>query len=295
MKRRIKGWLKIGLLFTILAGLMSCEMIVDYEFPDQDPKVVVHSFISPGDTLVMVMLTWSKPITRGGFEFEPDFIGNAVVKISEEGGAPANLVYDNTRKLYVIPAAQFPVKEGKQYHLLVQVPGQDEITATTTVPGANNTIRLNRMDKTPDPYGAERLTVEYQFEDSPGSDNFYMATAYIRQLIFDWRNEDYRYEWAEIYRVSGEKFISNRGREGRTFVQRAEYYIYPEYPDEMPQVPSLNLMLVLLKTDEAYYRYHIKLEQHNPDNPFTEPTQAYTNIQGGLGVFASYAFFSVLY
>ena len=127
MKRRIKGWLKIGLLFTILAGLMSCEMIVDYEFPDQDPKVVVHSFISPGDTLVMVMLTWSKPITRGGFEFEPDFIGNAVVKISEEGGAPANLVYDNTRKLYVIPAAQFPVKEGKQYHLLVQVPGQDAV------------------------------------------------------------------------------------------------------------------------------------------------------------------------
>jgi len=45
---------------------------------------------------------------------------------------------------------------------------------------------------------------------------------------------------------------------------------------------------VLLNVDVHYYKYHKSLSSNNEDNPFAEPTLIYTNINGGLGVFAAY-------
>lgn len=41
-------------------------------------------------------------------------------------------------------------------------------------------------------------------------------------------------------------------------------------------------------SDENYYKYHRSLETSGNDNPFTEPSLVYTNINNGLGCFAAY-------
>lgn len=50
------------------------------------------------------------------------------------------------------------------------------------------------------------------------------------------------------------------------------------------------LTLSLLHTDENYYRYHdaVSRQQDVGDNPFAEPVQIPSNINGGLGCFAGY-------
>jgi hypothetical protein len=47
----------------------------------------------------------------------------------------------------------------------------------------------------------------------------------------------------------------------------------------------------LLSTDEAYFRYHRTLNQQrksSADDPFSEPVLIYSNLTGGLGVFAAF-------
>ena len=50
------------------------------------------------------------------------------------------------------------------------------------------------------------------------------------------------------------------------------------------------LVLYLLRTDEAYFRYHGSLRRQDDidGNPFAEPAPLYGNVTGGLGVFAAY-------
>jgi hypothetical protein len=59
--------------------------------------------------------------------------------------------------------------------------------------------------------------------------------------------------------------------------------MYPGYYD------SAFLKVYLLNTCKPYYQYHKSLENYNDgENPFAEPTPIYSNIEGGLGVFAAY-------
>ncbi|WP_019988719.1 DUF4249 domain-containing protein [Rudanella lutea] len=53
---------------------------------------------------------------------------------------------------------------------------------------------------------------------------------------------------------------------------------------------SAELTVSLLHTDETYYRYHeaIPRQQESDGNPFAEPVQIPSNINGGLGCFAGF-------
>jgi hypothetical protein len=50
------------------------------------------------------------------------------------------------------------------------------------------------------------------------------------------------------------------------------------------------LQASLLHTDRHYYQYHLSVRgaSRSQDNPFAEPTLIYSNVTGGLGIFAAY-------
>jgi hypothetical protein len=59
---------------------------------------------------------------------------------------------------------------------------------------------------------------------------------------------------------------------------------------------SCFLKIYLLNTDKAYYDYQKSLEKYNSgEDPFTEPSPVYSNISGGLGIFAAYTVDSLIY
>lgn len=55
-------------------------------------------------------------------------------------------------------------------------------------------------------------------------------------------------------------------------------------------VLDITLHAYLLHTDEHYFLYHrsVRNASYSQDNPFAEPVLVYTNVEGGLGVFAAY-------
>ena len=288
--RKIKAQVIIWTPF--LAGLFlftACiELVTDIDFPDQEPKVVVHSFISPADTAAMVLLTWSKPISKPGND-GIQFIEDASVQINDLNGNMAQLLYDPVRKLYIVSTSEFQIFAGQQYELHVNVAGQPLINASAYVPFANQSLAFHRLDTLPSA-GLDRVVVEYSFTDKPGErENFYAPKAYRQIVVYDSENDTTKLHQIKMFTTYGENYISNNGKEGNTFQLRAETYIYndPFEPDGGQEVQN-PINILLLTTDEHYYKYHRALENYYPDDFFSEPVHIYSNIDGGLGVFAGY-------
>jgi hypothetical protein len=59
---------------------------------------------------------------------------------------------------------------------------------------------------------------------------------------------------------------------------------------------SAFLRIYLLSTDKPYYDFHKSLENFSlGDSPFSEPSFLYNNVNGGLGIFASYTLDSLIF
>ncbi len=264
------------------------ELVTDIDFPDQEPKVVVHSFISPADTATMVLLTWSKPVSKPDNE-RIRFIEDATVQINDRDGNPAQLHYDPERKLYSVSANEYQIHADQQYELRVDVPGHPPIHASAYVPLANNSLTLEKLDTLPGEWH-DRIMLEYSFTDEPGDrENFYAPGAYRQVEVYDWENDTTKLHQIWIYVTYGDKYISNTGKEGNTFLIRAEAHIHigPDGPNDDPGEND-QISILLLTTDEHYYKYHRALENYYEDDFFSEPVHLYSNIDGGLGIFAGY-------
>jgi hypothetical protein len=91
--------------------------------------------------------------------------------------------------------------------------------------------------------------------------------------------------------------VSNdAGRDGKKFIIRSIEFqpVHLDYEGSSPD--SAFLRVYLLSTDKPYYDFHKSAENFSlGDGPFTEPTLLYSNVSGGLGIFASYTLDSLIY
>lgn len=288
-KKGVPAILIVMLAIVMAASLGSCTDIVsNIDFPDTEPKIVVHAFISPADTAVQVMLSWSNPISKGASMDTVRYIENATVRMAETGKAFSTLAFHQGKKVYALPASMFPIETGKHYSLNVDVPGHNTVAGSCYIPPANHTLALEKIEREKTEW-SEIIRVEFSFSDIPGeNENFYTMAAYLNSQTYIMYDDTVQIEAQRFHTISGESYISNKGREGRKFITRAEGYHYkfdwlrpPGSIDDSPPV-----YLLLLTTDEHYYHYHKTLENYHPNNPFAEPVLIYSNIEGGLGVFA---------
>lgn len=282
--------MKIVMLATAVATCLgSCtDIVTNIGFPDTEPKIVVHAFISPADTAVQVLLSWSNPISGGTSMDTVRYIENATVRIAETGKSFSTLAFHPGKKVYALPTSLFPLEAGKHYSLNVDVPGHNTLTGNCHIPPPNNTLAVEKIEREKTEW-SEIIRVEFSFSDIPGeTENFYAMAAYLNAQTYIMDEDTVQIEAQRFHTISGEGYISNKGREGRKFITRAEGYHYKfdwlRPPDNYNDSPPVHLLL--LTTDEHYYHYHKALEHYRPDNPFAEPVLIYTNIEGGLGVFA---------
>ncbi len=290
----IARWKKhFPLIATILLAwcATSCvEMVTNVDFPEQDPKVVVHAFLSPADTAAMVMLTWSIPITESHHHGDLRFIDNAQVFITDKKQADTQLVYNASRKLYTVSTDVFRIEADQSYHLRVEVPGKPMVTASCYVPPPNNSLHFINIDTIPNAWSS-RILVDYGFTDIPQSKiNYYAALVYRDVLAQDHASDSIYSRKIAFTPVGGDRYFSNIGLEGHDFRLRAEsqYYDYGWDDDEDGFSHPRTITLLLMTVDEHYFRYHRALENHYPEDYFFEASHVYSNVDGGLGVFAGY-------
>lgn len=319
----IFAFILLSLACTMSCETLVGEVSPD-KLPKLEEKLVVNSFISPQDTLVRVIVTTSSPIftpaknTFGGFViingdttfFGNDaFVNNAKVSMGN-GEKTIELTYNSAEKWYEFrpSTSTIRIEAEKEYFLtvshdnrtaqascvvpqrrdnFVQVlakteentfrfsgqPDQKNLTLTATV-----FVDINK--ETPTYYrlrGDVAVDLE-QLEFSQGQEPEFVTRRSYRSVFFE--NQGI---------IDGTDITLSRSqtKSGTAFFSSPSTFIGGEriFSEKYPEVRSLYVELMTI--NEPYFKYYKSIADFNGDNPFIEPTPIYTNIQGGLGVFAA--------
>ena len=263
--------------------LSSCEemMITEIEAPPSEPKLVVFSVISPQDSVIEVKVHKSNPLFNrvtyqwGEDRFPP--VIDATVLLSGEGQS-VTIPYNTEFETYRIDRSAINIKANGFYELKVMAPGFAQVTAECNVPEQTPPdIEITGSGMTEET-GMEEWYFEFKFKDLPEIGHYYLITA------GGIHHDQYMGEDGQTYVYStgfkqGNSLVNDKSNDGG-------YFNYRTYPISLYYVDSNNVWISLSLIDESYYKYAQSIYDFQNENPFSEPTPVYSNIKGGLGVFA---------
>lgn len=258
----------------ILIFLSSCEKDADVKLPTVESKLVINSFISPQDTIVTVEVTLSQPLYNNPNSGQYSSITNATVQIND-GVNTQTLVYNSTKNYYFISTSLLPILVGNTYFLTVSTPDGKNVSASAVIPSSNSTLTFSSQQVN-NPSNHDKYIIEASWNDAAGTEDYYRLSFYNRYFYTGSNNDT-------AYSNSYSNLFSDKGSDGRIFNQNFEVYKSPF------NMGSDGGELYLIHASKEYYLFHTKLtDAGNGGNPFSEPVQMYSNINGGYGVFAGF-------
>lgn len=274
--------MKILTFISILSiiFLLSCEKDANITLPEYNPKLVVHSFISPDDTIIKVHVSatlgifGADTIYLENEEIYPEYLPAQVTLI--DGLTEVQFSSRNSKGFCY---AKYKIEAGKDYKLLVQCSGYPDASANCKVPPINDlSISLDTIVKVYNTsygiYYEKKLLVN--FTDLAGKNNFYSVYGVDRGL--DYVNPMFMETQGDSDTDSEMiRYISDNLSNGKTI---STVFSFNE-PD--------SLEAFILETDEHYYNYYTSWARYkDSDQIFTEFSPVYTNLKNGFGIFASY-------
>jgi hypothetical protein len=301
----IRLWVKLAVVLGGLLSVAGCESDANVEVPQSQPRLVLSCFLSPQDTMLTVTVSKSVPIYGNADTGNPNrTVNDATVTLSDGNiSVVLNLTQPNTG-IYATRASNLPILAGRTYFLNVTAPGGFQAEAFCTIPARRNEaitqIRLDSTIRNTDfRYTEYSLSVEWQ--DAPGEGDYYRLFAERPGSVqrgFDPSNPgktDTLYY--SIGFDQGEVFTRDAGQDGRKFIVRNGLFtsLYDPSGSGEPDRMERKINVVLMTTDRGYYEFHRALANYVGDNPFSEPTLLYSNVQGGLGIMAGYQRFTTIF
>lgn len=295
----------IIILSLIIITMASCQKdATNVKLPPAKIQLVVQSFISPQDTLIRVYVSESAPIfghkqqnNWGMINSLPD----AKVEITHNS-IVYNLVFDANEQAYIIDTLQLKIIAGETYNIKVSR-GAEIVTATCTVPAPLPfDLSLDKIELKAeiDPQTKDTLNMFYRlatsFTDLNTPTDYYRlhisSNSQVWEYLYDGQgnivdsvlndHENYAY-----FENSEQELVSDEEYQNKRVLQNSTIYLNDRHSG---QIVSSTITFGMMHTDVNYYKYHTSAEAHlrNQGNPFAEPSLVFTNIQGGLGIFAAY-------
>lgn len=259
---------RIFFLFVSLAFL-SCEKEADVPLPSTKPKLVLFSFLSNENAQQTAYVSISSPVI-GNYQ-EPRTITDARVYLVSETGERVDFNYFWQNGFYVSPLSAIAIEPGKSYTVYA-VLNNDSVWGTTRVPLQAASFSEYGKTKIPSPFEWEqKRRISCKWTDIPGQENYYRITLDPKP---DFPSEGVD----ELYNG----FFSDRLQDGKTIANSFEINVYNPDPNQTKY--TLNLVT----SDMPYYEYHRRRVNYFGDDPFSEPSPMYNNVNGGLGVVGSY-------
>lgn len=324
-RKYIQLLLLVAGMAALLSCETLVNTIPESKLPKTESQLTLFAFISPQDTLIRVQVGQTRPVfseipvsyspimvmTDGDTVYmNTDNIYTATVTISN-GNTRATIPYRAADQSYTLPASQFPIRAGETYTLTV-VDGTRSAQASCTIPAAAVPITSYSLDTTISSAFGRRdttLNLTFYWKDLPGQENYYrlkafelyeysVVTANATELFlvekrrqhrfyFSWSRSSGRSIYQSDANLDGAEFSSPPGDKRVENNQTFQQLIRNAAPPEKGPA-QLGTYLQLLHTDRNYFLYHRSLQQTRGDNPFSEPALVYTNVKGGLGIFAGY-------
>lgn len=274
---------RIIVTLIIFISIVSCIDDVDnINLPRIEPKLVVQSFIEPNDSIKVIVwqsnpINYNLPIADIYSNNGMAGLREAIVTLRNSGDQIVEIPFVEELGMYVIPPTAYSIERGNTYHLKVSLPGYKEVRASTTVPDyvpILKEIKLNISNV--EEWNTTRATLTGRIADEAKKINFYALFHYNLIQFSNWTDT------INFQSLTKRELYNDRGYDGENIPFRIDY--------SLQNNDSLNFSLYVLSVDEHYYRFYQSLNniEDISENPFAESNHLYSNVEGGLGVFASY-------
>lgn len=263
----------ISLLVVFLTGCT--KTVTNIKLPSSEPKLVVGCFISPQDTMITVTLTRSNPIFGSNQNNSNNIaVSDASVVISTNTSS-SSIPFNNVNMAYQLSPNVFPITAGQTYSLTVSTPKGENASASCTVP--SSTIASITVDCIDTAVSSFQKKINIRWDDISNETNYYKAAALINETNsaagYDTYNIMYdEYSLKNDVDKNGKEFISKMT--GYSYANAAQFKTFYH--------------LYVMNIDIEYYKYQYSLNNYTFQDPFSEASPIYTNIKGGLGIFAAY-------
>lgn len=262
-----------------LAATSCTEDVSNINLPNSVPKIQVVGFISPNETIsIKVMRVEAIPYNKPPHvEVQNSVVSNAEVVIKNASTSQQVIIPFNAEKWNYIDSS-LSITPNTEYQILVKVDGFEPISASTTVPSANVSIINPKITSSLISIGGPKKYITAQIEDKAGEENSYrvIANAMLTETIV----HDGGIVTSQTFNTHiGDSYITDFNRDGEPI----------PFSMEMKGIGAYDTVVIrVLSTDINYYKYHQSLNSNNDIQIFSEPTEIFSNINNGLGIFSSY-------
>lgn len=285
--RNFTGLSRLQLLAFLLwlAGLNACTTDLEVVVPAAPPKLVVSGFISPESPVTEISVTKSASLLNNQENDRVNLIADAEVWLSN-GQDSVQLPFNGV-DLYT--DRSFKIVPGQTYTLRAYAPGGFAVKATCTVPVKRNTTLLTRIDSSEvGPQNEDGYyRVEARWEDLPGEGDYYRTHAVEATGPAGSSTVTSR----QTINFLDEPQVRDLGHDGRSWLLESDALF--DFAEMRTRGTLKFYDVYLFTTDRAYYEYHNSLYHYRMSNSFTDPMKLYSNVQGGLGIFAAYRLYTV--
>ena len=280
--------LRIIIIFSapLLLFISSCETEAkNVRLPDYNQKFVITSFISPSDRVSEITTDVTQRVFGDLTDMETT--GNLEAFISD---GTKEISADTSGTGFRFTMNEMKIEEGMTYIIRVVSDKGKEVRASCTVPLSHDfkiivdTISRDRM------YGDDNikiLSAEISITDVPDEANYFRLFCLQTSFGVPYWDPNVPLRLSDLE----ENIFSDKGKDGqKLFLKTIELNTFYESAD------SAFLKIYLFNTDKAYYDFHTSFMNYSGGrDPFTENSPVFSNIEGGLGVFASYTIDSLIF
>lgn len=292
-------------LFAMIITVSCQKEVNDIRYPDFKLKLVINGSISPDEITHYISIDYNHRIYGDLYKpYDGEMPGDLTATLSSEDTQYSlrpgftkyqkfngtEISFDSVKTGFVFDNNEIPLVEGKTYILKVQSESGLSASASCTIPFKRNfalKIDTQRIISTDPQYSMySHYEANLNYTDTPGEQNYYRLLGEIVRY-----SHMYGLSISSNNIVPPENsFFTDKGNDGMT--SKITFSYIPNSASD----DSVFLKIYLLNTDKAYYDYHKSIEKYSSgEDPFTEPSPLYTNVTGGLGIFASYTIDSLVF
>jgi hypothetical protein len=305
-----------------LAGLIAvygCEKDLESDIPGASPQLVVNSLFTL-DSIIRVEVSVS---ASPGQDENIRSLKSAKITVFEDEAHVKDFVLDSMYaqpfnfsglpnasvapiKLYYHHTTTTTARSGRPYLIEVKFPGMKTVTATTTIP---RPVRANAVTQNLGSAlnidGRPMVKRSFTLNDNGSRENFYgievlaVSGGYEERIAFFSGEKAFsenltviegQHSQGVMYQPENGVYFSNGKFQGRTEqfdIYVDEQYVYSPY--------AVKVRLLTLSKDFFDFAISYQKQKTNSGNPFAEPTQVYSNVENGLGIFAGYSVTEVVF
>lgn len=297
--------MKKFLLFLLCAwSLAACEKSIKVTLPADPAKLVMNAVVRVGDPIV-ISLSRSRSIKETNQQIPAGIAGALVVLYVD--GQVADTLHALTSSDTSTYATRIIAQPGKTYRLYAAAKGYESIEATATAP---TNVPITSWDFKPNArqstYGGSDDALNIGFTDPGGSRDFYVmliAEAYdagTEMDFYSYASCAYTSDPSVETAASSDPLSSDECISSNSIFLRDVLFngadkklgLYLPAGSLNPQIDTAGnkqyANIYLYHVSEEFYKYlkSYRASQDANGNPFSEPINVSTNVQGGYGIFA---------